>query len=42
MNNEQKKEYVKPELTVVKTVHKVILLGGSCVGEGCAHGEWKD
>ena len=42
MNNEQKKEYVKPEQRTVKTVHEVILLQGSCVGKGCAHGEWKD
>lgn len=42
MNNDQKKEYVRPEITGVKMLLQTNLLQGSCVGEGCAHGEWKD
>ena len=31
MNSEHKKEYVKPEMTGVKTVHRTNLLGSSFV-----------
>jgi hypothetical protein len=42
MSNNHKKEYVKPEITGVKMLAQANLLQGSCVGDGCAHGEWKD
>ena len=42
MNNKRKKEYFKPEIIGVKTVVQKKLLLSSCVGEGCAVGEWKN
>lgn len=42
MNNEQKKEYSKPEITIIEMGHEANLLQGSCVGEGCTNGEWID
>ncbi len=42
MDNDQKKEYVKPEITGITTLLQTNLLQGSCVGDGCARGEWID
>ena len=33
MNNEQKKEYVKPEMTVIEYGHQSDLLCASCYGD---------
>ena len=35
MNNEQKNEYIKPEMTIIEMVHDASLLEESCVGEEC-------
>lgn len=35
MEKEQKKEYVKPEMSVQLLNHKNNLLQDSCVGDGC-------
>ena len=35
MNNEQKKDYAKPEITIVEMDHDTNLLQESCVGEEC-------
>lgn len=42
MNNEQKKEYVKPEISIIEMGHEANLLQGSdCVGD-CLNGAWND
>jgi hypothetical protein len=41
MDNDQKKEYVKPEITGITTLLQTNLLQGSC-GDRCAYGEWID
>jgi len=35
MNNEQKNEYIKPEMTIIEMVHDASLLEESCVGFEC-------
>lgn len=37
---EQKKDYVKPEMTVYEYAHKANLLQGSCDHDGCMEAEF--
>ena len=37
---EQKKEYVKPEMTVYEYAHQANLLQGSCNHDGCMEAEF--
>jgi hypothetical protein len=40
--NEQKKEYVKPQMTVVEMVEESCLLCGSSDPEDCVEVEWME
>ena len=39
---EQKKEYIKPEVTVLEYVHQCSLLADSCVDDSCGESEFND